>query len=341
MSLCIAIMTQKEIAISADSRACREISGEKYAVSDDAQKLHVLNDGKVVFFGGLQITGEKIIVELSKVQETSIDAIMEISKRVVNDFKVQNPNYDAGDTRLTDITVACFEQGRPVIYNFSDFDRFELKKIELKTSFSIITCGSHCRQAQGIACKLYYEGMDMITGVIPMFEFIYSTLVDEEMGGFLHLHVIDGRGAILHHVAKIDDQEPVRRLNTNEDARCVITAENGIQVLDASDGERVKIGDLGSGMYGMYLKNNQGIKTVNISSNGNILNGINEPVTYYIKNTQAYYITTCPNANSNLIIFAKADGVAGSYCYIRYVNPGVLTANCSVATTGSGTSALV
>jgi phage-related protein len=120
--------------------------------------------------------------------------------------------------------------------------------------------------------------------------------------------------------------------------RVKITPTDGIQIFDESNVERYKAGDLGGGIYGMYLKNTQGIKTVSVTDNGNILNGINESVTYYIKNTQAHYVTTCPNANSNLIIFAKADGIAGTYTYIRYVDPGVSTPNISVTTTGSGTA---
>jgi hypothetical protein len=330
MSLCLILMTADQLIIGGDSRACRRVDGIEFAVDDNVQKLHEV-DGKAIFFGGLQVTGEQIIKEVSRIKNASIDMILGIAKHVVNDFKAKNPDYDAGGVRLTDVTVACFEDGRPVVYNFSDYENFEVKKIESTDHLRIITAGSHWQQAQFLADKLTKQ-----MEVIPMYEYIYSGLASEEMGGTLYLCVIDNRGIVCNHISKITDQRPVRKVDAYN--HCTISQANGIQIFDELSNERYKAGYLGGGLYGMYLKNKQGIKTVNISSNGDILNGVNEPITYYIQNTQAYYITTCANANSNLIIFAKADGIAGSYCYIRYVNPGVSTASCSVATTGTGTS---
>lgn len=49
-----------------------------------------------------------------------------------------------------------------------------------------------------------------------------------------------------------------------------ITAANGIQILDASNNERLKMGDLGSNVYGWYAKDSNGIIKTQIRSDGTI-----------------------------------------------------------------------
>lgn len=44
--------------------------------------------------------------------------------------------------------------------------------------------------------------------------------------------------------------------------RVIISTDNGIQVLDLSNNERVKLGDLGGGKYGLLLKDSSGNKTI-------------------------------------------------------------------------------
>lgn len=50
-----------------------------------------------------------------------------------------------------------------------------------------------------------------------------------------------------------------------------ISTANGIQVLDGSSNERVKIGNISSGIYGMQLKRSDGTVVLQQDSNGDIL----------------------------------------------------------------------
>ncbi len=129
-----------------------------------------------------------------------------------------------------------------------------------------------------------------------------------------------------------------------------ISTAEGIQVFDAGNNERLKLGDLGSSEFGFYTKDSAGVKKVEIRDDGTIkaqdgyftgelyvshltseykgIVGTTIDTTYYVDNVSSYY-STAFGSNGDLRFMSVFQGITGNSISITYTAGGGLSIGVS------------
>lgn len=211
MSLCLVLQHQDKIAIAADNRNCIEKNGEFYHVSDDCKKIHVIGD-KIVFTSGSSFVLDNIINKFKIINNKTIENLKNISIEAVNEFNVNYPNVFPKDKRLVELLIACFKNGKSVIYNISSHNDFEVLRLEGNEKTNVIALGCHVDEAMELANE-YLDNMN----VFKMYECVYNSLSDEQMGGIMHLYILTRNGIEQYRQYKIKDRRIIKKVIFVED----------------------------------------------------------------------------------------------------------------------------
>jgi len=214
MSLCLILQTEQIIAIGADSRISESLvasdDAQAYWISDDAKKLHIVND-KIIFTAGQKLICDLIIDEFKKSEDQSIESLQLIMKETGKQFKSKFPFLvEKNPSGFLEFCIATIENGKPTFYSINNKKDYQiLKNIAPPGQTSIITSGVYTKKAQELA-SLNFGHMD----VFQLYAFVYSSLADEKVGGILTLHILDkDKGIYLSDTFKIPDSKPLKRFD--------------------------------------------------------------------------------------------------------------------------------
>ena len=224
MSLCIALQDENMIMIAADSRAAIEKSGMFYHISDEYPKIHPIGD-KIVFTSGSGDIVSNIIEIYKKSDDQSIETLKNISINCVTEFNKKHSGVFPKEKRLVELLVACFENGKSVIYNISSHDNYKILRVEGNKHRNTITLGCHTDEALELNNK-YRSKIE----TIELIKFVYDTLTDEQMGGILNLYIMTKKGIMYSEKYKIKDTKILARAIVVDDIPVHANATDGIKI---------------------------------------------------------------------------------------------------------------
>jgi hypothetical protein len=210
MSLSLIVQEPDYIIISGDSRASRYKNGLQYAVDDDTEKLYVIDNNKIIFAGGNVWVAEQTIEKYKLSPDKSIENLNNIGKEVVNEFEIIYPDAASQFERKFEIVVACFENGRSVLYSLSSYEGYEIKRIT--GNESIVACiGTRRDEVLSL-----YNQFRYIMPPLAAYQAIYNSIANEEVGGSITVYILTKDGIQQKHNFKIRDKKPVRRYSEIE-----------------------------------------------------------------------------------------------------------------------------
>jgi len=212
MSLCLILQNEKTIAISGDTRGCIKENGIPYHYGDEFKKIYLIDNKKVIFISGDWVIMEKVIKEFEKSHDKSMDNLKNIAMRFEKEFRDKYPYEIKEGQRLVELIVACFENGKSVIYNISSHDNYNILRVEGDKHTNVIGLGSHCDEAMKLANMHMHMHMSKMN-TIRMYEYIHDSLSSEQMGGRLTLYLLKPTGVAYTHQYQIKDSRPLIKYN--------------------------------------------------------------------------------------------------------------------------------
>jgi hypothetical protein len=234
MSLCLFVLHKNALMMSADSRGSYHTGTERFAVTDDCQKIYKVGD-KVIFTSGISNLMISIIKNYEMAKDQSINSLADISRKVYDVWKILNPDMQhCGNGRAVELVIGTAENKKCVAYTISSYDNdFKPQRYEGNNNFTSATLGSHGTEALSDLSycvnkdiRKYVKGKTV--NFHKMFLDIYSKYPDEEMGGYLHFYSISPNGIFKKEPVIIPDIREINRIDLTKEAH--LNPKTGFQI---------------------------------------------------------------------------------------------------------------
>ncbi|MNW41412.1 Fibronectin type III protein [compost metagenome] len=204
MSLCLVLQTKDVILMSADSRESVMMNGEFLATGKYVDKIHHIGD-KVIFASGSGQVVSSIVRDFKQSSDQSITNLQRIAQDHKRIFIEQYGSDYLGKTHHADLFVGCFEEGKSALYGLSSKQDFEILKKVGSDSLDVACAGCHVQEAT----EFYRKHSQPDNDVLEMYQQMYNTLANEEIGGELTLYTLTNR-AIEKECYPIIESRPIK-----------------------------------------------------------------------------------------------------------------------------------
>jgi hypothetical protein len=202
LSLCVSFFLDGNIYVYADSRVSAYTDGRSYYVHDNYNKLREVGD-KVVFTSGELEICDNLFAAID--ERSTVDDIAEAARKVYNDFKRANPDYDGGKYGIEfGAYVHAIEDGVPVYYQLRYIDDFKVER-RVPNNQELFAVAGRSEEALAYIAKLARKGVPIDDAIMRT----YEHLANEFIGGKLVRYTVSP-GAVERLVRPIRDTKPLR-----------------------------------------------------------------------------------------------------------------------------------
>lgn len=212
MSLCFALMSNKYIIMTGDSRESILVDGQYYATGNYVSKIRQVGN-KVIFMGGSAEVTTGIISEFSRSNDQSIENLQKLTLKHRDNFiERYGPDY-LGGTAHAVFLIGYFDNGLPVICGINSKNDCEIVKQfgdEAPLQTAIVGPG----EVRDIAYSLYLENRKRNKNVVEVLLDVYNTVSNEEIGGDMTVYTIT-KSSIDQKMYPIKDNRNIKTLSEN------------------------------------------------------------------------------------------------------------------------------
>jgi hypothetical protein len=187
VSSCLIVQTHDDILIGADSASSTCLSGKFYRVSDDFDKIHVV-DNYVLFISG-EINNVNMALNCVKSVGFCMDKIQQ--------YLVNNSNKSEKDGVYNLEMIVCgVDEYGSVLYQFSEYNQFNPVIHRVKAgNTNIVTAGFKSKLSSDYAYGLFLGSND----VISIYTNTFDSLACNEIGGTLSVYRVSDKSLVCNH----------------------------------------------------------------------------------------------------------------------------------------------
>ncbi|WP_340031124.1 hypothetical protein NSQ20_25450 [Paenibacillus sp. FSL K6-1122] len=192
MSYCQVMFNKDFLYMGADSAISTEVNGVNFRLSNDGKKIWRIDD-MIIFSAGDVDLAKIIMEEFEKSQHRDMKALKKIIKFWFERYYKRRPGIkervDKGKL-IAHTLVAKFEDGSPVLYEFSQENEFEINKIRAHDKTAFYTSGVNVDRDR----DFFIEQAETANDVFEAYRNTYSFASNSQIGGNLELYVLAKQG---------------------------------------------------------------------------------------------------------------------------------------------------
>lgn len=213
MSLCVVLMTDKEILMSSDTRESVSYDNKMFSRHNNTNKIAIVH-GKAIFGAGNKSLIEAVWNTFKFQNNSSIEKLREIAiqreKEFVNTVGLEHiqKNYMYPEGKMTLVlTIATMEKCEPVLYCINSYNNFTIEKtLPEINNIKLSVSGARCREAYDYIINYSKPGTD----ILNFLHETYENLTNEGIGGMLQVYKIDKYGIRLITQNRIIDKTNIQ-----------------------------------------------------------------------------------------------------------------------------------
>ncbi|MFS0857332.1 hypothetical protein AB3M99_13275 [Paenibacillus taichungensis] len=178
--------------MGADSAISTKVNGVSFRISNEGKKIWRIDD--MIIFSAGDVDLSKIIMdEFEKSQVRNMKVLKNIIKFWFERYYKRRPGVkekvDNGGL-ISHTLVAKYEDGSPVLYEFSQENEFEINKIKARDKIAYYTAGVNYDYDN----KYFIEQTEKANDVFEAYRNTYSNASNAQIGGNLELYVLAKQG---------------------------------------------------------------------------------------------------------------------------------------------------
>ncbi|KIL38500.1 hypothetical protein SD70_26045 [Gordoniibacillus kamchatkensis] len=213
---CLGIVLHKNLIIfGSDTAASTYVNDVLYRVNENVKKIFIYKN-LMIFACGSSIGTKQVMDEFDKSKTKTVDELLKIAKHEYENYiskfdDSREKALNGLDVALLTFTIGTFENGKAVIYHFTDKHNFKLNRHEGTDDYQILSAGIKNEIIGTKIIEEYQKDNNFVESFIRAFDDISF----EGIGGNLKIYKMDKSDVQILHDAHIKEKPNLKRTNVH------------------------------------------------------------------------------------------------------------------------------